>query len=210
MVEAFNSQFRLRLVAALKKEFKRLTGTAEGVTSISTARLGEEEGVTRAIAEGADDGARSARKSEKARAMSLASFSLLVGAVLLRIFQNVQWPPCCSPSQACFFALGMSLQHGIQSLIAPVSGPYMQPEEEICWGVGQEEEDENAEVDGENQEGKLAWAGGRKEEATYEAGDADDKALAAQAQQAAQQQDVGPDVRVAFTSTLLHCLARPS
>lgn len=59
---------------------------------------------------------------------------------------------------------------------------------------GQEEEDENAEVDRENQEGKLAWAGGRKEEATYEAGDAEDKAIAAAVQNAAQQQDVGPDV----------------
>lgn len=58
----------------------------------------------------------------------------------------------------------------------------------------QEEEDENAEVDEENQEGKLAWAGGRKEEATYEAGDAEDKAIAAAAQKAAQQQDIGPDV----------------
>ena len=61
-------------------------------------------------------------------------------------------------------------------------------------GFGQEEEDENAEVDGENQEGKLAWAGGRKEEATYEAGDAEDKAIAAAAQKAAQQQDLGPEV----------------
>ena len=49
-------------------------------------------------------------------------------------------------------------------------------------------------MDGENQEGKLAWAGGRKEEATYEAGDAEDKAIAAAAQQAAQQEDLGPDV----------------
>ena len=58
-------QFRLRLVAALKKEFRRLTGSTEGVTSISTAKLGEEEGVTKAIAEGADEGGRAARKSEK-------------------------------------------------------------------------------------------------------------------------------------------------
>jgi len=65
VVEAFNTQFRLRLIAALKKEFKRLTGGTEGVTSISTAKLGEEEGMTKAIAEGADDGGRAARKSEK-------------------------------------------------------------------------------------------------------------------------------------------------
>ena len=63
----------------------------------------------------------------------------------------------------------------------------------------QEEEDENAEVDGENQEGKLAWAGGRKEEATYEAGDAEDKAIAAAAQKAAQQEDLGPDVSPSLT-----------
>ena len=65
VVEAFNTQFRLRLVAALKKEFKRLTGGSEGVTSISTAKLGEEDGMTRAIAEGAADGGRAGRKSEK-------------------------------------------------------------------------------------------------------------------------------------------------
>lgn len=66
VVEAFNTQFRLRLVAALKKEFKRLTGGTQGVTSISTARLGEEEGITSAIAGAADDGnGRAARKSEK-------------------------------------------------------------------------------------------------------------------------------------------------
>ena len=65
VVEAFNTQFRLRLNLALKREFKRLTGSTAGVTSISTAKLGEEEGVTKAIAEGADDGSRAARKSEK-------------------------------------------------------------------------------------------------------------------------------------------------
>ena len=65
VVEAFNTQFRLRLVAGLKKEFKRLTGGSEGVTSISTAKLGEEDGMTRAIAEGAADGGRAGRKSEK-------------------------------------------------------------------------------------------------------------------------------------------------
>ena len=65
VVEAFNTQFRLRLVAALKKEFKRLTGGSEGVTSISTAKLGEEDGMARAITEGAADGGRAGRKSEK-------------------------------------------------------------------------------------------------------------------------------------------------
>lgn len=66
VVEAFNTQFRLRLVAALKMEFKRLRGGTQGVTSISTARLGEEEGITSAIAEAADEGTgRAARKSEK-------------------------------------------------------------------------------------------------------------------------------------------------
>ena len=60
--------------------------------------------------------------------------------------------------------------------------------------AAQEEEDENAEAEAENQEGKLAWAGGRREEATYEAGDAEDTAIAAAAQRAAQQQDDVPDV----------------
>ncbi len=64
----------------------------------------------------------------------------------------------------------------------------------LAYACLQEDEDENAEVDAENQEGKLAWAGGRKEEATYEAGDAEDKAIAAAAQKAAQQQELGPDV----------------
>ncbi len=39
----------------------------------------------------------------------------------------------------------------------------------------QEEEDENVEY----QEGKLRFAGGRKEEATYDAGDEEDKQIAA-------------------------------
>ena len=69
---------------------------------------------------------------------------------------------------------------------------------------GQEEEDENAEVDNENQEGKLAWAGGRKEEATYEAGDAEDKAVAAAAQQAAQKEALGPEVSSRCSLDSLH------
>ena len=52
----------------------------------------------------------------------------------------------------------------------------------------QEGEDENAELDEENQEGKLAWAGGREEAATYEAGDAEDARAAAAARKAAEQQ----------------------
>ncbi|KAK9909518.1 hypothetical protein WJX75_003467 [Coccomyxa subellipsoidea] len=51
-----------------------------------------------------------------------------------------------------------------------------------------EDENENAELDEENVEGKLAWQGGRSEEATYEAGDAEDVAASAAAQaQAARQ-----------------------
>ena len=41
----------------------------------------------------------------------------------------------------------------------------------------QEEEDENAEADADMEEGKLAWAGGRKEAATYDAGEAEDIAF---------------------------------
>ena len=43
----------------------------------------------------------------------------------------------------------------------------------------QEEEDENAEADADMEEGKLQWAGGRREEATYDAGEAEDVALQA-------------------------------
>jgi len=43
----------------------------------------------------------------------------------------------------------------------------------------QEEEDENVEENEEYQEGKLRFAGGRKEEATYDAGDEEDKQIAA-------------------------------
>ena len=65
-------------------------------------------------------------------------------------------------------------------------------------------------MDNENQEGKLAWAGGRKEEATYEAGDAEDKAIAAAAQKAAQQEDLGPDVSLALLLGELLALAQMS
>lgn len=46
------------------------------------------------------------------------------------------------------------------------------------WPV-QEDEDENAEADADMEEGKLQWAGGRKEEATYDAGEAEDVAIQA-------------------------------
>ena len=81
-----------------------------------------------------------------------------------------------------------------------------------CWvRCAQEEEDENAEAEAENQEGKLAWAGGRREEATYEAGDAEDSAIAAAAQRAAQQQDDVPDVSpdVSTPPILVPCTACP-
>lgn len=45
--------------------------------------------------------------------------------------------------------------------------------------AAQEEEDENVEENEEYQEGKLRFAGGRKEEATYDAGDEEDKQIAA-------------------------------
>lgn len=71
----------------------------------------------------------------------------------------------------------------------------------------QEEENENEELDAENQEGKLAWRGGRAEEATYEAGDADDTAAAAAASAQAAAQAGDP---VVSTSTPLRCWPFPS
>jgi DNA-directed RNA polymerase I subunit RPA1 len=58
----------------------------------------------------------------------------------------------------------------------------------------QEGEDENAELDEENREGKLAWAGGRAEAATYEEGDAEDARAAAAARTAAERQAGEPQV----------------
>lgn len=52
----------------------------------------------------------------------------------------------------------------------------------------QEEEDENVEENEEYREGKLRFAGGRKEEATYDAGDEEDKQIAADVRQEAEQQ----------------------
>ena len=52
----------------------------------------------------------------------------------------------------------------------------------------QEEEDENVEENEEYQEGKLRFAGGRKEEATYDAGDEEDKQIAASARREAERQ----------------------
>ncbi len=48
----------------------------------------------------------------------------------------------------------------------------------------QDEEDENAEADKDMEEGKLAWAGGRREAATYDAGEEEDVALQKAAQAA--------------------------
>lgn len=42
----------------------------------------------------------------------------------------------------------------------------------------QEDEDENAETEAGMEEGKLAWAGGRKEAATYDDGEEEDHAIA--------------------------------
>lgn len=49
----------------------------------------------------------------------------------------------------------------------------------------QEEEDENAEADADMEEGKLQWAGGRKEAATYDEGEVEDKQIAAASGEAA-------------------------
>ena len=51
----------------------------------------------------------------------------------------------------------------------------------------QEEEDENVEENEEYREGKLRFAGGRKEEATYDAGDEEDKEIAATVRKEAEQ-----------------------
>lgn len=42
----------------------------------------------------------------------------------------------------------------------------------------QDDEDENAEAEADMEEGKLAWAGGRKEAATYDDGDEEDRVIA--------------------------------
>ncbi len=59
----------------------------------------------------------------------------------------------------------------------------------------QDEENENEELDAENVEGKLAWQGGRAEEATYEEGDAEDAALSAAARAQAAKEAGDPEVR---------------
>ena len=59
----------------------------------------------------------------------------------------------------------------------------------------QEEEDENVEENEEYQEGKLRFAGGRKEEATYDAGDEEDKRIAADARREAERQGGEEEVR---------------
>ena len=60
----------------------------------------------------------------------------------------------------------------------------------------QEEEDENVEENEEYQEGKLRFAGGRKEEATYDAGDEEDKQIAADVRREAERQ--GGEEEVGF------------
>ena len=59
----------------------------------------------------------------------------------------------------------------------------------------QEEEDENVEENEEYREGKLRFAGGRKEEATYDAGDEEDKQIAADVRREAEQQSGEEEVR---------------
>jgi len=71
----------------------------------------------------------------------------------------------------------------------------------------QEDENENAELDEENAEGKLAWRGGRAEEATYEAGDAEDRAAEAAARKQAEQQE--GDVEVLRSMSPVLCWQHP-
>ena len=59
----------------------------------------------------------------------------------------------------------------------------------------QEEEDENVEENEEYQEGKLRFAGGRKEEATYDAGDEEDKQIAADVRREAERQGGEEEVK---------------
>ncbi|CAL8467924.1 g7462 [Coccomyxa elongata] len=56
-----------------------------------------------------------------------------------------------------------------------------------------DEENENEELDAENVEGKLAWQGGRTEEATYEEGDAEDAAISAAARAQAAKEAGDPE-----------------
>ncbi|KAK9845826.1 hypothetical protein WJX81_003612 [Elliptochloris bilobata] len=86
---------------------------------------------------------------------------------------------------------------GAASAVSSVSSAGLDPED--CGGGGgggpakvgrdKDEEDENAEADPENREGKLAWAGGRGEMKSYEAGDKEDRAAAAAARSALRQRD---------------------
>ncbi len=59
----------------------------------------------------------------------------------------------------------------------------------------QDDEDENAEADPDFREGKLAWAGGRGEMKSYEAGDREDRAAAAAARAALRRRDADPEAR---------------
>ena len=65
--------------------------------------------------------------------------------------------------------------------------------------MAQEEEDENVEENEEYREGKLRFAGGRKEEATYDAGDEEDKQIAADVRREAEQQGGEEEVRCGTT-----------
>ena len=68
----------------------------------------------------------------------------------------------------------------------------------------QEEEDENVEENEEYQEGKLRFAGGRKEEATYDAGDEEDKQIAAAVRKEAEGR--GGEGEVSYSSSIEICM----
>ena len=63
---------------------------------------------------------------------------------------------------------------------------YLQKAFTLLPSLLQEDEDENQEAEEEFREGKLQWAGGRREEATYDAGDVEDAAIAASARRQAE------------------------
>lgn len=74
----------------------------------------------------------------------------------------------------------------------------------LYWSL-QEEEDENVEENEEYQEGKLRFAGGRKEEATYDAGDEEDKQIAADVRREAERQGGEEEVGL-FVIDVVHML----
>ena len=79
------------------------------------------------------------------------------------------------------------------------------PEYDLNPAFAQEDADENDELDAENAEGKLAWAGGREEAATYEPGDDEDSAAAAAARAQAERQAGDPPVRAPFPLLTVVC-----